>query len=97
MGRIEPELTSTERPLLIEKYKNETPQQAAARAERYQKAFVEYDQQYAAYMQHQQGAIRSFQTGLLRSAEKSASSGDESVLGSLESAMNDAVPSPKAA
>lgn len=42
MSQIEPELTSTQLPLLSEKYKDETPVQGEARKERYNAAFAKY-------------------------------------------------------
>jgi len=47
MGPIEPELTSSVRPTLSEKYHRETPEQRQARLQRYRRAFAEYDRQMA--------------------------------------------------
>ena len=49
MSQIEPDLVTAQLPLLKEKYKDETPEQAKARADRYNRAFAEYEKQFAAY------------------------------------------------
>lgn len=88
MGRIEPELTSAQRPSLTQKYQGETPEQAKARAERYQKAFEEYDKQYAAYMQSVDGTLRGYQRGALKGIEQNASGREETNVASLESQIS---------
>ena len=47
MGSIDPELTTAGLAGLREKYANETPQEKAARAERYTRAFEEYQKRLA--------------------------------------------------
>lgn len=42
MAEIEPELTTASIPLLDEKYKDETPEQAEERAQRYNRAFAAF-------------------------------------------------------
>lgn len=61
MASIEPELTSASLTTLAEKYANETPEEGAARAQRYDAAFTEYDKRYATYMADMGGKVRSLQ------------------------------------
>lgn len=88
MGQIEPELVTAVLPTLKEKYKDETQEEAKVRAVRYQKAFAEYDKQYAAYLQSQEGALRSYQMNLGRAVENVARSDEAPHLGDLESAIS---------
>ncbi|MSR87463.1 hypothetical protein EXS70_04845 [Candidatus Peribacteria bacterium] len=50
MEHIEPELTSEGSKLIEEKYKGETPENKAARMQRYDLAFERYEQAYHDYM-----------------------------------------------
>ena len=88
MGGIEPELTNAQMPLLAEKYQDETPEQATARAQRYQKAFEEYDRQYAAYLENMDAQVRSFEKGLIDSVEQDDRGGDQSSITGIEAQMN---------
>jgi hypothetical protein len=49
MGEIEPELVIAELSHIAERTKAETPEQRKARAERYTKAFAEYDTRFKQY------------------------------------------------
>lgn len=88
MGQIEPELTSAQRPLLPEKYKNETPEAAKARAERYSKALAEYEKQYQEYVTGMDSKVRSFGTSVMRSVESGVRKGEESDLNNLEQSIS---------
>ncbi len=88
MGAIEPDLTNAQRPLLIEKYKDETPEQTQVRMERYNQAFAEYEKQYKAYRVKRDGEMRSFENTLRKSVEKSATSDETNALQNLESQFN---------
>lgn len=88
MGKIEPELRTAERPLLAEKYKNETPEEAKVRAERYNKAMAEYEKQYQQYMTDMESKIRSFGVGMIRSVENEARKGEEGDLNNLEQSIS---------
>lgn len=72
MQGIEPELVSTNLPLLSETYKDETSEEVAARAERYDRAFAEYDRQLEAYFQHATEEVRIH----YRTAKSSLERGD---------------------
>lgn len=60
MQDIEPDLTSRSVPGLAAKYRRETPEQATKRAERYAKAFQEYDRKLEAYIANLNASIRKF-------------------------------------
>lgn len=51
MAEIEPELTSEGKKTIAEKYKDETPEERAARMLRYRQAFDRYDEAYNGYLQ----------------------------------------------
>lgn len=84
MGGIEPELVSTGIPSLTTKYKNETPQQATARAARYAKAFAEYDKQFQDYVTALDAKVHTYQRDALASAEKRDRTQDEQAMAGLE-------------
>lgn len=60
MREIEPELLSTSIAGLALKYRRETPEQSNERAERYAKAFREYDRRLETYIQTLNASIRKF-------------------------------------
>lgn len=60
MREIEPELTSRSVGGLALKYRSETREQASVRAERYAKAFREYDRRLETYIGELNAAIRKF-------------------------------------
>lgn len=60
MKDIEPELTSVMVPTLAAKYRKETPEQSAKRAERYAKAFRDYDRKLEQYIGDLNASIRKF-------------------------------------
>jgi hypothetical protein len=91
MSGIEMELTDAERPLLQDKYKDETPEQAAERADRYNKAFAEYDRQYAVYKKSKTEDIHVFQRTLRSSIEvTTAGADDAATMQSLENQFSSA-------
>lgn len=90
MWGIEPELLTANLPSLAEKYKDETPEQKKARAERYQKAFAEYDVGYAAYLADQESKVHTFKHNLISSLEHADSEQDQQQLNSLEAAFHSA-------
>ena len=69
MAKIEPELTTTQLPSLAEKYKNETPEQAKARAERYSKAFLAYEKAYVPYVGELNRGLTDYRKELLKAVE----------------------------
>lgn len=90
MSRIEPELTTAQKEKLPELYKNETPEQAKVRAERYAKAFEEYDKQYALYRTTQESSVHKFQRSIMSGVEARARGQEEGDMSSLEDQINKA-------
>jgi hypothetical protein len=88
MGRIEPDLTTDQLPLLDQKYKGESAEEAKVRAERYEKAFAEYDKQLAEYLAELQGKVREYQLSACRSVEHDDREKEERQLSALESTMD---------
>ena len=87
MKDIEPELLTVSNPTLAEKYKDETPEESQARAERYQKAYAEYDKKYEAYMLEFDGMVRGLQHEAVGVVEGESKKGDDDALATLESGM----------
>ncbi len=88
MGRIEPDLTVDQLPLLDEKYKDETPEQAKARSVRYEKAFAEYDRQLADYLAKLQAKVRGYQSTARKSLENADRSKESRGLSTLEQTIS---------
>lgn len=90
MWHIEPELTSGVIPTLEEKYKNETPEQAEARAERYNQAYEKFQKALLAYFDRLNAKIREYGKQALTSLEKIEREEEENVLKQMESDMGQA-------
>lgn len=88
MAEIEPELTTPQLPLLKEKYKDETAEQAKARAERYQKAFKLYDSIYQNFVIEVDTKAREYRRSALQSAEREESAKEAASLSGLEAAFS---------
>lgn len=88
MSKIEPELTSGHIHLLKEKYKNETPAQAKTRAERYNRAFSEYEKRCAQYEADWQGRLDLWNRSVAVSLERDDRSDDEKQMRDLASAIS---------
>ena len=87
MQPIEPELTRAGLQTLSIKYKGEKPQEAAARADRYNKAFAEYDKRFAAYMTELNGKVVSYQHAARTSTETKDRADEEQELSTLQTQM----------
>lgn len=87
MSKIEPDLTTDQLPLLDKKYKNEMPDQAQIRAQRYEQAFAEYDKQLAAYLATLEAKVREYQSAALKSVEHEDRAKEERQLSGIEQAM----------
>ena len=87
MGGIEPDLTTDQLPLLDQKYQGEIPEQAKIRAERYEKAFAEYDRQLAAYLAHLEAKVREYQATARKSLENEEHEKEERALSGIEDAI----------
>ena len=90
MSRIEPELTTAQKDKLPELYKNETPEQAQVRAQRYTKAFEEYDKQYAQYRSAQESSVHTFQRSIMSGVEARARGREEGDMSNLEDQIQNA-------
>lgn len=84
MQGIEPDLTTKQLPLLSEKYKDETNDKAKIRAERYQKAFAEYDRQLSAYLARLQAKVHEYQTTARKSLETDERTKEGQALSGIE-------------
>lgn len=69
MAGIEPELVSTAIPALKEKYKDETPEQTKARAERYEQAYDRFDEAFDAYLATLDRDLHEYRRQAISSAE----------------------------
>lgn len=87
MRSIEPDLTTDQIPLLDDKYKNETPEAAAVRAGRYQKAFAEYDRRLSAYLAKLWSKAREYHSAARDSLESDERTREERTLSGLEGAI----------
>lgn len=90
MGPIEPELTSGQVKLLIEKYKDELPDATRARKERYKRAYEEYNRRFAAWKKELSSAVRSFQLHAMRSVEEESRKNEEASLSHIEETLSSA-------
>jgi hypothetical protein len=89
MAEIDPELVTDSLTTLSEKYKDETPEQAAARSARYDAAFAEYDKRYAAYMTDLGGKVKSLQRTVRAGIENDERAEEQaSTLNNLESTIS---------
>lgn len=84
---IEPELTSSQISTLEEKYKNETPEEKAARDERYAKASAEYDRQLAAFNATMKQKVRSMHREAMGDLEGVHRDNEAHVMSSIESSL----------
>ena len=90
MVHIEPELTSEGSKLIAETYKNETPENKAARMQRYQLAFERCQQAYDEYMQTLDAQVTRYRHEALAHVELSDRSHDEGMLDQLGSLFQQA-------
>lgn len=88
MKDIEPELTSDQVKLLKGTHTNETPAQKKKRAERYNKAFAEYDRRFAVYKQQWDRDFNAYKRAAMAHAEESQKGTEETALQNLESSLN---------
>ncbi len=88
MSTIEPDLTTSQLPLLAQKYQNETPDEASTRSARYTKAFAEYDRRYAAFTVQLESAVHTYQKIAVASVEEHSKMKEERDLSNLEQSMS---------
>lgn len=87
MKTIEPELLSSELPLLSQKYGQETGEEKAARMARYAKAFAQYDQAYETYITHLRQQVREYRHASFKWAEEETNGKEDAVMNQLEHQM----------
>ena len=90
MLHIEPELVSSQAPLLAEKYKNESPADRAERMKRYELAFERCDQACDEYLKTLDAQISRYQREAFTHAELSDRRDDEGFLSKLGSVFSPA-------
>jgi hypothetical protein len=88
MGEIEPELTSSVYPTLAEKYKNETPEEKAARDERYTKATAEYEKRLAEYRTDWEASLHTFKNNVTSGLEQGDRKDEQDNMQQLESMIS---------
>jgi hypothetical protein len=84
MGKIEPELTTRELPKLAAKYKGESRAEAAARRQRYRRAYEEYERRYRAYIAELHGKVDAYRRHALGEIEERHWKQEESALTKIE-------------
>lgn len=87
MGEIEPDLLTTSIPLLEEKHKGESDEERSMRYRRYEQAYEQYDQAFAAWSVTLQNAVHDYRREALRSAEEASREKEASALQQLEQAI----------
>jgi hypothetical protein len=87
MAIIEPDLTTTQLPLLREKYNNESPKETQVRAERYTKAYGEYDKQYDCFVRNAKEQLNQYRYNAFQSLEKEDRARDQAKLSVLEATL----------
>lgn len=89
MAGIEPELTTAGLETLEQVYANESEQDKAARAARYDAAFLEYDKQFQVYSDQWMDSLRSYKRTAVSSLEKeNRETEDKAALDSIESSLS---------
>jgi hypothetical protein len=88
MDTIEPELTTDQLPLLAEKYKEETSDEATARAERYARAFSQFEKKFREKESTWIGDIRALQRSARTASEHKTQLLDDDDMGSITNAIS---------
>jgi hypothetical protein len=88
MGQIEPELMTANLPILKEKYKDDTPDQKAARQQRHDEAFIAYEASFKKWIDNLNTAVAAYRKTVLKVGEKKNAEKEVSELANLESAIH---------
>ncbi len=88
MAKIEPELMTSQLPQLEKLYATETKEQSKARAERYQKAFAEYEKQFQAFCTDIDTKVHTYQQSARASTEHDERQADDQIVSKLLSDMS---------
>ena len=87
MAEIEPELTTDVLPTLEEKYKDESPEERTERFARYEAAFAQYEECYAAYVAELNEAATDMRRSTLTLSEAQSDEGEASAHEALETSI----------
>lgn len=88
MRDIEPDLTTDQIPLLSERYAGETVEEATQRAQRYQEAYVQYEEVYNRYIADLSERVHVYRKSALQSAEQKSRHSEQQHLQDLESVFS---------
>lgn len=87
MSQIEPELVSTQLPLLDARYAGETDEQKAVRQARYDAAFTEFDRRAAEEMVGLENEVHTYKVSSMREAEAASREQEMTDMSMLESSI----------
>ncbi len=87
MAQIEPELVSSQLPLLEGRYAGETEEQKLARQARYDAAFEEFDRRAAEEMAALERGVQAFKSDSLKQAEAASREQEAVDMSVLESSI----------
>lgn len=87
MSQIEPELVSTQLPLLDARYAGETDEQKAVRQARYDKAFEEFDRRAAEEMAGLEHEVHAYKVTTMREVEAASRQEEAADMVTLESSI----------
>jgi hypothetical protein len=90
MAQIEPELTSVMLPRLDELYADETPEEKAARGDRYKKAFALFEERFGSLVATWRGELQTLKRSAVLGQIERATSEDAQRLGDIDSAITQA-------
>lgn len=85
MGQIEPELTTSQMPLLDEKYKSESAEEGAKRKQRYAKAFQAYDEKFRDYRREIEQQAQAYQRSVMAANETVTRGSEKAAMSAIES------------
>ena len=88
MAQIEPDLVTAELPLLKEKYKEETSEQRAERAQCYEKAFALYAVRFQEYTSAWNQNLHQAVNAIKAQQEQEMQAANEEELGSIDNAIS---------
>ncbi len=88
MSKIEPELVSSEIPLLEQKYGFETEGLKRVRLDRYRDAFQKYDEAYQVYLAQLRQQIKQYKVDAFAWAEAEATINEDTQMKNIDAAIN---------
>ncbi len=87
MAQIEPELVSSQLPLLEARYAGESEELKIARQQRYDAAFAEFDRRSAEEMSTLEHGVQTFKSDSLKQAEAASRQQESADISNLESSI----------